>query len=202
MKKDFSFNKKHPILFNLLLIAITFFVICYCALVAADIFTEHGKMQEVPDVKGKTIAEAREIIESEGLKCVISDSVYNKNFNPGCVIEQSPKGLSLVKSKRTIYLTVSPFNPRTALFPRVKDMSQRQGTSLLKGAGFSNITIQTTPSRYVGLIVGVTVNGKEIEPGTKTPLSAKVVLLVGEALVMNDSIGQSDEAESIDESLI
>ena len=37
MKKDFSFNKKHPILFNLLLIAITFFVICYCALVAADI---------------------------------------------------------------------------------------------------------------------------------------------------------------------
>ena len=83
MKKDFSFNKKHPILFNLLLIAITFFVICYCALVAADIFTEHGKMQEVPDVKGKTIAEAREIIESEGLKCVISDSVYNKNFNPG-----------------------------------------------------------------------------------------------------------------------
>ena len=53
MKKDFSFNKKHPILFNLLLIAITFFVICYCALVAADIFTEHGKMQEVPDVKGK-----------------------------------------------------------------------------------------------------------------------------------------------------
>ena len=54
----------------------------------------------------------------------------------------------------------------------------------------------------MGLIVGVTVNGKEIEPGTKTPLSAKVVLLVGEAPVMNDSIGQSDEAESIDESLI
>ena len=187
MKKDFSFNKKHPILFNLLLIALTFFVICYCALVAADIFTEHGKMQEVPDVKGKSIAEAQAIIESEGLKCVI---------------EQSPKGTSLVKSKRTIYLTVSPFNPRAALFPRVKDMSQRQGTSVLKGAGFSNITIQTTPSRYVGLIVGVTVNGKEIEPGTKTPLSAKVVLLVGEAPVMTDSINQSDNTESIDESLI
>ena len=203
MKKEFTFNKKHPIIFNLVLIILTFFVICYCALFAADIFTEHGKMQEVPDVKGKSIAEAVAIIESQGLKWTISDSIYNKNFQPGCVIEQSPKGTSLVKSKRTIYLTVSPFNPRAAIFPRVKDMSQRQGESVLKGLGFTNVSIQTTPSRYVWLIVGVTVNGKEVEPGTKVPVSSKITLMVGEAEVATDSISSDDEGgEIIDESLI
>ena len=65
------------------------------------------------------------------------------------------------------------------------------------------MSIHTTPSRYVGLIVGVTVNGKEVEPGTKVPVSSKITLMVGEAEVATDSISSDDEGgEIIDESLI
>lgn len=196
-----SFIKQHPIISNLVFIIITFFVICNIALFAADIFTEHGKSQEVPDIKGKPLAEAIAIIEGEGLKWEVSDSIYNNSIKPGCIIEQSPKAHSLVKSKRTIYLTVSPTNPKSAIFPRVKDMSQRQGESILKGLGFNNIAIETTPSQYVGLIISATVNGRIVEPGTKVPVSSRVTLMVGEYQEPVDSVADDSDLV-IDESLI
>ncbi len=200
--KIISFFKKHPILFHLLLIVLTFFVICYLALIAMDIFTQHGKVQETPDVKGKTIAEAIEIITSQDLKYEIVDSAYNDKFKPGCVIEQNPKATSLVKANRTIYLVTTPVNPRTVSFPIIKDMSLRQAESILKGLGFEKIEIVTEPSPYDGLVLNVKLNNKSVQPGTKVPVSSKVTLTVGEAANFVEETEAETIGETTDNSLI
>ncbi len=200
--KIIAFFKKHPILFHLLLIILTFFVICYLALVAMDIFTQHGKVQEAPDVKGKTIAEAVEIITSQDLKYEIVDSAYNDKFKPGCVIEQNPKGNSLVKANRTIYLVTTPFSPRSVSFPIIKDMSLRQAESILKGLGFEKINIVTEPSPYDGLVLDVLLNDKKIQPGTKVPVSSRVTLKVGETSQFTESTEGEEISETADNSLI
>ena len=117
-----SFAKQHPIIFNAVLICITALLLTALSFLAMHIFTRHGQSQEVPDLKGKPLREAIEMLEREGLKWEINDSVYNEAFKPGCVFDQSPKAFSAVKAQRTIYLTVTPFSPRLITLPNVKDM--------------------------------------------------------------------------------
>lgn len=187
-----TFSQQHPIIFNAVLILITAFVLIALCFLAMNIFTQHGKSQAVPDLKGKPLREAISILESEGLKWEISDSTYNDTFQPGCVVEQSPKALSEVKSHRTIYLTVTPFSPRLITMPSVKDMSERTGRSMLEGLGFRNIEIELVPSEFNGLILGVSVNGKSVNPGERVTLSSKITLQVGNGVAQTDSLGTED----------
>ncbi|MGM9802812.1 MAG: PASTA domain-containing protein [Muribaculaceae bacterium] len=194
-----SFAKKHPIIFNAILIIITAMVLSGLSFLAMDIFTRHGQSQEVPDLKGKPMREAIEILESQNLKWEISDSIFNDSFKPGCVIEQSPKALSQVKANRTIYLTVTPFSPRLVALPKIKEISARTGQSMLEGLGFHNIRIENVPSEFNGLILGVTVNGRNVEAGTKLLLSSEITLQVGDGLVQTDTLMLTPDGNIIDD---
>lgn len=187
-----TFSQQHPILFNAVLIFITAIILITLCFLAMNIFTQHGKSQAVPDLKGKPLREAISILESEGLKWEINDSTYNDSFQPGCVVEQSPKALSEVKSHRTIYLTVTPFSPRLITMPNVKDMSERTGRSMLEGLGFRNIDIEMVPSEFNGLILGVSVNGKTVSSGDKVTLSSRITLQVGNGEAPSDSLKTED----------
>lgn len=192
-----EFSLKHPIIFNAVAIAATSVLLCVLALVAMNIFTEHGRTRQVPDVQRMTISEAKSAIEACGFKCEISDSVYNESYKPGTVIDQEPKALSQVKSKRTIYIVVNPLCPRTSTMPSVKEMSVRQGRSVLEGLGFRNIDVQEIPSEYDGLILSVSVDGREVEPGTKVMLTSKIILSVGSGVAAQDTVA-SENATIID----
>lgn len=193
------FAQKHPIIFNAILILITALLLIMLSFLAMNIFTQHGQSQEVPDIKGKPLREAIAILESEGLKWEVNDSVYNDTYSPGCVIEQSPKAFSKVKSMRTIYLTVTPFSPRLITLPNVKDMSARTGQSMLEGLGFRNIQVEMVPSEYNGLILGVSVNGKSISAGEKILLSSQITLQVGNGSVLTDSIDSDTDVKVIND---
>ena len=194
-----SFAKQHPIIFNAVLICITALLLTALSFLAMHIFTRHGQSQEVPDLKGKPLREAIEMLEREGLKWEINDSVYNDTFKPGCVIDQSPKAFSAVKAQRTIYLTVTPFSPRLIALPNVKDMSARTGQSMLEGLGFRNIHIEMVQSEFNGLILGVLINGRNVAPGEKILLSSQITLQVGNGVNPNDSIAEPDDVIIVDD---
>lgn len=174
-------------------------------MIGAHIFTQHGQTREVPNLKGLQLSEAIAVLDNNGFKWEISDSVYNDNFAPGAVIEQNPKASSHVKSMRTIYLIVSPTQPRTITMPQIKEISARQGQSILEGLGFKNIQIVTVHSPFDGLILSVTVNGREVAPGTKLLPSTMIQLSVGSGngYASSDSISDpdSDLIGSTDDSL-
>ncbi len=194
-----TFAKQHPIIFNAVLIAITAIVLIALSFLAMNIFTRHGQSQEVPDIKGKPLREAIEILEAQGLKGQINDSVYNEAFKPGCVVDQSPKAFSAVKAQRIIYLTVTPFSPRLITLPNVKDMSARTGQSMLEGLGFRNIEIEMVQSEFNGLILGVLINGRNVSPGEKILLSSQITLQVGNGVNPNDSIAEPDDVIIVDD---
>ena len=192
-----SFAKQHPIIFNAVLICITALLLIALSFLAMHIFTRHGQSQEVPDLKGKPLREAIEMLEREGLKWEINDSVYNDTFKPGCVVDQSPKAFSAVKAQRTIYLTVTPFSPRLIALPNVKDMSARTGQSMLEGLGFRNIQIEMVQSEFNGLILGVLINGRNVAPGEKILLSSQITLQLGNGANPNDSIDNPESNVTI-----
>ncbi|MCF0185462.1 MAG: PASTA domain-containing protein [Bacteroidaceae bacterium] len=192
-----GFPKKHPIIFNFLLIMAVGWVLTTIALFAIDIFTDHGHTVKVPNVKNMQFNKAIAEIENCGFSWEITDSVYSDEFKPGSIIDQDPKGDQYVKRLRKVYLTVNAFQPRLVPLPNVTEMSQRQGQSLLEGLGFKNIQILTVPSEYAGLILSVSVNGRQVEAGTKIKLSSMIQLTVGDGAIVidQDSIFDAESAK-------
>ncbi len=181
MKSSFlsEFKGKHPILYNALLIFITFCAICYAALMLIDVFTTHGQEKKVPNVCNMTLDKAVEALESAGFKWEISDSTFNENIKPGTVLSQDPKAGSYVKAIRTIYLNINAFYPRAVALPVLTEISVRQGLSMLKSLGFKNVGVDTVPSPYEGLILSVNVNGRQVKPGTRISVKSMIRLSVG-----------------------
>ena len=175
-----EFPKKYPIIFNMILIMMTFFVIMYGVLCIIDSFTDHGEYVTVPNITGLSIDDATAKLEMEGFKWEITDSAYNKNLKPGCVIDQEPKENSNVKALRTIYITMNAVAPRIVSLPNVNDMSQRQGVAMLEGIGFKSVNVDCVPSPYKDLIVGVKVKGVIVEPGTRLPVNSIIYVQVGD----------------------
>lgn len=193
-KKKSQFIKRHPIIFNLILIAVATVILCSAALFYLDIFTEHGKTSTVPNVKNMQLADAITTLRNAGFNWEVTDSLYNDTYDLGAVVEQTPKENSSVKSHRTIYLSVNSSSPRTIALPNLRDLSIRQGESTLKGLGFHNISIDSIPSPFKGLIIRISVDGREVEPGTKILPSAHIRLSVGNgyATAVTDTIPADD----------
>lgn len=80
-------------------------------------YTHHGESLLVPNYLDKSVEEAKKLAAEQNLKLVINDSVWMADRPAGSVLEQSPKPLSKVKEKRTIYLTITKFKAEEKLLP-------------------------------------------------------------------------------------
>lgn len=180
------FNRKHPILFNALLMLVAACALVYVIMLATDIFTGHGQEAQVPDVRNLPLDEAVNKIEEAGFEWEISDSVFNDDMKPGIVISQEPKGNAYAKKVRTIFLKINAFNPKSMAFPVLVDLSMRQAQSLLKSMGYKNVGIDSVPSPYEGLVLGVKVNGHQVPPGTQVNVEAQIRLTVGDGMLDDD----------------
>lgn len=190
-----NFFKKHPVLVNAIYIIAVGLVLVYVSLSLIDVFTEHGKYKIVPDVENMPLRKAITMIEKDGFRWEISDSVYNDNVKPGEVVEQTPKENSRVKSNRIIYIVINAMQPRTVAFPDIKDISVRQGQAILEGLGFKNIKIETVSSPYKGLVIYAKMNGSLLSAGDKLPVSSAITLVIGDGMEPSllDSLSISDE---------
>lgn len=199
-----GFVKRHPILFNLILMGIAACAIVWVALLYLDVWTEHGKYVDVPQVKGLSYNEAVSKLDALGFNVELSDSVYDGSTKPGTVLEQSPRVNARVKPNRTIYLTINAFSPKMVTVPNLSDMSLRQAQSILQGLGIRSVKVNTVLSEYKDLVLGAKFNGVTLHAGARIPTSATVTLDVGDGYVSADDSLAVDsvlEAEADYESL-
>ena len=175
-----GFRKKYPILWNLILIAITACVLIWALLVALDVWTLHGNEDSVPDVKGLNYNHAAEILAKEGMNVEITDSIFDSTITPGTVVDQNPKNNAKVKPGRMVYLTIVAFSPKLVTIPEFVNVSLRQGISIFEGLGLSKVEIKKVPSEYKDLVLGARYNGLPLKRGMKIPTSATVIIEVGE----------------------
>ncbi|MBQ0068871.1 MAG: PASTA domain-containing protein [Bacteroidales bacterium] len=201
MKQDSlnSFREKHPIITNSVLIVFAFIAAIYIGLLFIDVFTSHGQERLVPEVRNLPLEQAIEKLEDAGLSWDIADSTnFNESFKPGVIIDQEPKAGSYIKAIRTVYLSVNALHPRIVSMPQLQETSIRQGLAMLRSMGFKSIEVDSIASPYQGLIVQVSVNGKQVAPGTGVAINAKVKLSVGDGSIKSDNPYQAIDSALID----
>ncbi len=196
MGKLIDFFKKHPIIKTLVLMIVVFGLLIAITLYGLNIYTQHGKAVIVPDVKNLAMPDAQRILEREGFRYDIIDSLFIDDVTPGSVLEQTPVGGSKVKSGRIIYLSINAYSPRMISCPRVADMPMRQAIATLESIGLTDVTIQDVPSEYPGLVIGIKYMGEDLHPGEKIPAKSAVTLMVGksETELATDSLSDGGEA--------
>ena len=197
------FRDRHPILVNSGLMLFALLALGYIALLFIDVFTSHGQQVQVPDVRNLPLEKAIDILEDAGLHWEISDSTtFYENYKPGTVIDQDPKAKSYIKKIRIIYLNVNASHAPIIPLPKLIDLPGRQGAATLKAMGFKHVTIDSVPSEMGGLILQVTVDGHNVQPGKPVSVNSQIKITVGDGSIVDirpEDILDPELMDSIDE---
>ena len=165
-----------------LLVIAGFFLVVYIGL---RIYTKHGDAQEVPLLKGITISEAKSILEKAGLEYKI-DSVYQMDAKPGLVIEQNPSAKALVKSGRTIYLTIITEVAPDIEFPNIIEKNLIEAKAIL-----NNASLKMGDTIYINdiardVVLDAKFGGQSIRTGRMIAKGSKITLVLGNGRGSNE----------------
>nr|WP_319571531.1 PASTA domain-containing protein [uncultured Draconibacterium sp.] len=142
-------------------------------------YTQHGVSYPVPALTGLSLPEATASAEANKLRVEVIDSVYNKNFEPGTVVDQLPLANSHVKENRVIRITINSIDPEKVILPRLTDISFRQAQVLIESTGLKVGNISYQPSEYNDLVLKSLQDSVEIFEGDKIIKDSEVDLVVG-----------------------
>ncbi len=179
MKGFFSFLRSKQFFIHFGLAAITIIITLWILVKMLNSYTQHGISVEVPDFKGKTIAELNGFIEGKDVRYLIIDSIYAPKEKPGMVIRQDPETKTQVKRNRIVYLYVTGLLPPQMLMPKLIDRSERQAILMLESYGFKIGKITQVAGDCNGCVLGQFIKGKAVEPGTNVKKGTVIDLTIG-----------------------
>jgi beta-lactam-binding protein with PASTA domain len=199
MKDIFGYIKSKLFLKHLLVSLVSLVVFLWILSKLLNLYTDHGKIAEVPDFKGKSIQELDAFITDKKVNYIIIDSIYNPEEKPGIVIKQDPEPKSTVKHNRTIYLYVTSLLPPQIAMPKLVDRSRRQALLMIESYGLKVGKIREVKGDCVGCVLRQLFNGKEIVPGEPIKKGSEIDLEIGKQedrlITTADSTNQMTEAE-------
>ncbi|MBD5352001.1 MAG: PASTA domain-containing protein [Bacteroides sp.] len=198
-----NFFKRYPLTCNLLAMFIVGILLVSLVMWSLKILTAHGQVQEVPDVRTLSVAEAQAKLKEYNLLTEVVDSVYNHSGSRGSVVEQVPPAGNRVKPGRTVYLTINAYETQKITLPELIGTSVRQARATLQTLGFTDIREVRVPSDYRDLVLSVKSMGVPLRAGSIVPLNTTMVIEVGEGFdiyeALDDSIEALDESEWTEE---
>jgi serine/threonine-protein kinase len=83
------------------------FVIGFFDLVFMPWYVGHNSVVRMPNVSGMSYNQAVQILENNGFSVKVASEYYNNNVPSGHIVNQMPFATSLVKTSRTVYVTLS-----------------------------------------------------------------------------------------------
>jgi beta-lactam-binding protein with PASTA domain len=186
MKGFFAFIKSKQFFLHLGLGLLSIFIVLWVLVKLLNSYTQHGDSVEVPDFKGKTIAELKAFVTGKDVRYLIIDSIYAPKEKPGIVVRQDPETKTKVKRNRTIYLYVTGMQPPQLAMPKLIDRSERQAILMLESYGLKVGKITQVAGDCNGCVLGQFIKGKAVEPG----------ILIKKGSVIDISIGKKDNFTS------
>src|SRR6266513_311951 len=141
--------------------------------------THHGRSSTVPSVTGKTYDEAERLLTKSGFDVEIQDSIYVVGLPPLSVIKQIPEGDDVVKTNRTVYLTINRAVPPVVEMPNLVGYSFRNAEMVLKNMGFrlGDTTFKLDFAK--NSVLEQWYNGAIVAPGTKLSMGSSISLVLG-----------------------
>ncbi|MGE4589395.1 MAG: Stk1 family PASTA domain-containing Ser/Thr kinase [Acidaminococcaceae bacterium] len=146
-----------------------------------------GPEVEVPDVTGKTVVEAQNMLTEAKLRYTI-DEEYNVKVPPGTVISQNPDAKRMVKEGRKITLVVSK-GVELGDVPNLKGKRLTEAKALLKASRFE---LGRVSYRYVSGAPEETILEQSVAPPAKLPVGTKldvVINIKSNQVVLPDLVG-------------
>lgn len=164
---------------NLLAMLLVVIALCFGVDYGLKLYTHHGEGIKVPKIEGMLFANARSIVETDGLNIMVSDSGYNKKLPADCILAQNPGAGTTVKQGHTVYVTVnSPSSPTFAIPDVVDNCSFREAEAKLMAIGF-----KLQPPQYVSgekdWVYGILCKGRRVSTGDHVSIETPLTLLVG-----------------------
>ncbi|TAF51220.1 MAG: PASTA domain-containing protein [Sphingobacteriia bacterium] len=151
-----------------------------------DLITGYGQFEKVPAVEGQHILAAQKILEDKGFAVVIQDSVFIDSVAKQAVIRQSPEADAVVKTGRTIYLTINRAIPPLVEMPNLAGFSLRSAELYLQSMGLKLGYVTYRPDFARNAVLEQRYNEVPIAPGTKIPLGSVI------SFVLGSGIGEGD----------
>lgn len=147
-----------------------------------ELYTHHGEEIVVPNIKHKIFNDAEHILADLDLEIVVADTGYVKTLPADCILDQSIEPGHKVKPGRVIYVTINASSTPTLTLPDIIDnSSMREAIAKLTALGF-----KVGPPKFIpgekDWVYGVVVNGKQMLTGSKVPIDATVIILVGNGM--------------------
>lgn len=131
-KSDDKKKKKRAIIIGVAAAAI---LALFGILYISGIIGGGGKEVTVPDVKGMSYSEAKEVLEAKGLKIEKADEpIASQKIEKGKIVSQTPSKNSKVKKGRTVRVILSAGNTELKV-PDLKGLSYKEAKTLLSEMG-------------------------------------------------------------------
>lgn len=152
----------------------------------------HGREVQVPNLVGKTPAEARRLSEAEGLTVSVAREYYSSFVPEGKVLSQVPAAGTVVRGGWELRLAVS-LGPQSVVIPQVVGQSDRAANIILQQRGLqvSSVATMDAPNSTAGQVLGQDpqANAQDVE-------APKLSYLVSDgppaqAFVMPSFVGQT-----------
>lgn len=187
----FHLLRNKPFWFHLLLALGLLFLILFLFVLSLNWITKHGESSSVPAVTGKTIVEAKSLLNKKSFELVVQDSVYYDSLPPGQILKQIPEADAVVKINRTVYVTVNRFVAPDVEVPNIKGYSFRNAEMVLRNTGLKIGDTTFRPDFAKNTVLEVAYHGNPIAPGAKIKMGSTIDLVLGR--------GVSDETVPVPE---
>jgi beta-lactam-binding protein with PASTA domain len=181
LKNFWSWLKKHTIAYNIVVIALVFLGLAIASFVAMALGTRHSARRTVPDFVGLKMNDAEYFAGRRDLQIIINDSLHVSAYPGGVVLDQLPKGGTVVKPGRKVYVTINSSRQRMVVVPYVAGRSLRQAKNMLETAGLTIDHLEYAEDIATNYVLAEFVNGEELleESELQAEMGSGVVLRVG-----------------------
>jgi beta-lactam-binding protein with PASTA domain len=175
------FNK--VLLYNLLIAIGVVVVLLLIVQTGLKKYTRWGESITVPDLRGSSFEQVKEILGSRNLEYQIMDSVYDMNKPPMSIVDQNPKPNSKVKEGRTIYITVNATKAPTTEIPDLIGRSSLKYAKMqLESYGLKVGELIYKPDPHLNAVIGLMVNGRDVTKKTRVPRGTVIDIVLGNGL--------------------
>ena len=166
---------------NLVLAACGLLVLGCLVYVGLNVFTRHGQVREVPDLRGMSVEEAHKAGRHASIHIEINDSLFVPAYPGGAILEQSPAPGAKVKSGRHIFVTINATHQKKVTIPYVTGFSLRQAKNNLELAGLEIKELQYRDDIATNYVLEERYDGHLIQSGNKrqAEIGSGITLIVG-----------------------
>ena len=179
MSKFFKYLATPEFRKQLIIAIVSVLVLVMVLFVSLRYYTRHGEGKPVPNLKGLSVENAVQLLESEGFRYQI-DSVFIMDKKAGLVLEQDPDPNTNVKYNRMIYLTIVSSQTPDVNFPDIENKTLVEAQAMLSNYGLKigDTTYQADIARDA--ILGFSFAGQAISIGQKIPKGSRIDLILGD----------------------